>query len=309
MNLRVTSLFVYLLVAIGIVFNLISPPVALLTGMAFGLLGVFQGLNQSSGSLQKILLKASVIGLGFGIGYREAIEVGSQSFLISFLTIVCTFIVAFGASRFLTTENKLTMLIASGTAICGGSAIAAVSPGIKANNSQTSIALAIVFLLNAIALVIFPYIGRMLELSQMQFGLWCALAIHDTSSVVGASEAFGPESLIIATTTKLVRTLWIIPLLIVISFVFKTKGKLEFPWFILGFVAAILLSSNIPLVAQHSDIIVLIARKLLVFTLFLVGLQITVQKIRELGIKSLLIGVLAWISLAMLSLVYILVYV
>ena len=299
------SAVLLVLMITGIMFGYVSPALALLAGMMIGLSGWFKWLTDGVPRFQKPLLQASVIGLGFGMSYEQAFVVGSSSFLISLITILGTFLIAFTVRAFLGSEKKLTMLIASGTAICGGSAIAAVSPSIKANAAQTSMALVVVFVLNAVALFIFPFIGHQLGLSQSQFGLWCALAIHDTSSVVGASEVYGAEALMVATTTKLVRTLWIIPLLLVMASLFKSKEKLSFPWFILGFIGAIFISSHFAWVNTYSPDIVWLARKVLIFTLFLVGLQISIKNVQELGFKSLTVGVLAWFSLAVMSLVYV----
>ncbi|MEO0901171.1 MAG: putative sulfate exporter family transporter, partial [Bacteroidota bacterium] len=210
--------------------------------------------------------------------------------------------------KILKSERITTILVASGTAICGGSAIAAVSPSLKADSSQTSISLAIVFLLNAIALFIFPYIGHYFGLDQSQFGTWSAIAIHDTSSVVGAAEVFGNEALNIATTTKLVRTLWIIPLVLIISFGSNSKERFAFPWFIFGFIGAMLINSYISEAAQISESMVWVARKALVFTLFLIGMQINIDQLKKLGFNILIVGVTTWIVLGAISLFYVLNY-
>ncbi|MEP3385389.1 MAG: putative sulfate exporter family transporter [Flavobacteriaceae bacterium] len=288
----------------------ISPALALAMGMVLGIFKIAdQGAVQSSAGFQKILLQLSVVGLGFGIHMNEAIEVGSNSFFITLVTIVCTFIIAFAIGKMLKSERITTILVASGTAICGGSAIAAVSPSLKANSSQTSVSLAIVFLLNAIALFIFPYIGRYFELTQLQFGTWSAIAIHDTSSVVGAAEVYGELALNVATTTKLVRTLWIIPLVLIISFGSNSKEKFAFPWFIFGFIAAMLINSYLPSASEISEHIVWGARKLLIFTLFLIGLQINISQLRKLGFNILIVGIFTWIILGIVSLLYVLNYI
>ncbi len=304
------SYFFIILMVICIVLGYITPSIALLIGIINGLLHTLDvQLIERSASLQKYLLQIAVVGLGFGIHIQDAFIIGTQGFFISLLTILGTFLITFIISRLVGSEKKLTTLIASGTAICGGSAIAAVSPGIKASSQQTSIALAIVFVLNAIALFIFPPIGRFFDLSQTQFGLWCAIAIHDTSSVVGASQIFGMESLTIATTTKLVRALWIIPLVILISFSSKSSRRINFPWFILGFLLAMLLASYVPALEVVNDSIVWLAKKLLIFTLFLIGLQVNVSQLKKLGYKTAIMGTVTWLILALLSLIYILNYV
>ncbi|WP_435623620.1 YeiH family protein [Flagellimonas sp.] len=297
------------LVLTGTLLGYISPALALAIGMAAG---IFQLANTefvtNSKKFQKTLLQLSVVGLGFGIHMQQAIEVGSNSFFITLITIVCTFIIAFAIGKILKSERITTILVASGTAICGGSAIAAVSPSLKADSSQTSISLAIVFLLNAIALFIFPYIGHYFDLDQSQFGIWSAIAIHDTSSVVGAAEVYGNEALNIATTTKLVRTLWIIPLVLIISFGSNSKEKFAFPWFIFGFIGAMLINSYIPEAGKISEHIVWIARKALIFTLFLIGMQINIGQLKKLGFNILIVGIFTWIVLGGISLFYVLEY-
>jgi len=306
---KTVSYVIGALILAGTLLEFISPAVALAIGMVLGIFHLANSeLVEQSKGFQKSLLKISVVGLGFGINIKEALVVGADSFFITLITIVCTFIIAFGIGKLLKSERITTILVASGTAICGGSAIAAVSPSLHANSNQTSIALAIVFLLNAVALFIFPSIGYYFDLSQSQFGLWSAIAIHDTSSVVGAAELFGEESLNIATTTKLVRTLWIIPLVLIISFGSNTKDKFAFPWFIIGFLAAMGISSYFPEMESVSKGIVWVSRKLLIFTLFLIGLQISIDQLKKLGFIILIVGVLTWIILAVISLFYIINY-
>ncbi len=294
------------LVLLGTLLGYVSPSIALGLGMIGG---IFKIANvefvEKNKKAQKYLLQIAVVGLGFGIHIKQAIEIGSSSFFVTLITIVFVFIIAFMLARLLKSDRITTILVASGTAICGGSAIAAVSPSIKANSNQTSISLAIVFLLNAIALFIFPTIGSYFELSQEQFGLWSAIAIHDTSSVVGAAEIYGNESLTIATTTKLVRTLWIIPLVLIISFGSNTKEKFNFPWFILGFLGAMLLISYVPALDGVKEYFVWGARKLLVFTLFLIGLQINIKELKKLGFNILIVGISTWLLLAVSSLLFI----
>ncbi len=306
---KTTTYIICFLVLAGTLLGFVSPALALAVGMV---IGIFQLANtdflKSGKKFQKTLLQLSVVGLGFGIHMQQAIEVGSNSFFITLITIVCTFIIAFAIGKILKSERITTILVASGTAICGGSAIAAVSPSLKADSSQTSISLAIVFLLNAIALFIFPYIGQYFELDQTQFGIWSAIAIHDTSSVVGAAEAFGNEALNIATTTKLVRTLWIIPLVLIISFGSNSKEKFAFPWFIFGFIGAMVINSYVSQAGPISEHIVWIARKALIFTLFLIGMQINIAQLKKLGFNILIVGVFTWIVLGVISLFYVLNY-
>lgn len=298
------------LVLLGTLLGYVTPSIALAIGMLGGIfkLANFEFVEKNK-KTQKYLLQIAVVGLGFGIHIKQAIEIGSNSFFVTLITIVFVFIVAFILARILKSDRITTILVASGTAICGGSAIAAVSPSIKANSNQTSISLAIVFLLNAVALFVFPSVGSYFELSQEQFGLWSAIAIHDTSSVVGAAEIYGNQSLTIATTTKLVRTLWIIPLVLIISFGSDSKEKFKFPWFILGFLAAMLLISYVPALDEVKEHIVWGARKLLVFTLFLIGLQINIKELKKLGFNILIVGTTTWLLLGISSLLFILYYV
>ncbi|NJB36474.1 YeiH family protein [Croceivirga sp. JEA036] len=295
-----------LTVLVAVFFNKISAPIALTLGLLIGLSGLIKKKPVPyHAPIQKKLLKLSVIGLGFGINLSTAIAVGSDSFGISLFGITFTFLIAFGLALLLKSDKTITFLVASGTAICGGSAIAAVSTGIKAKPHQTSIALAVVFLLNSVALFLFPPIAHFFELTQNQFGVWCALAIHDTSSVIGASNSYGEDALLVATTTKLVRALWIVPLVVLVSFKSKEFNKKSFPYFILAFLAAILLNTYLPNFETVSIILVWISKRLLVFTLFLIGLSINMAQIKQLGSQTFLIGLFTWLILALVSFGYV----
>lgn len=299
-----------LLVLAGTLFGLLSPALALGIGMVSGIFKIASPeIVDKSKTFQKRLLQLSVVGLGFGIHIKQAIDVGSNSFFITLITIVCTFVIAFAFGKLLKSDRITTILVASGTAICGGSAIAAVGPSLRADSSQTSISLAIVFLLNAVALFIFPILGDSLELTQLQFGTWSAIAIHDTSSVIGAAEAFGNEALNVATTTKLVRTLWIVPLVLIISFGTDNSKKFSFPWFIFGFIGAMLISSYLSAATTISEHIVWFARKVLIFTLFLIGSHLNIAQLKKLGFNILIVGVTTWVLLGIASLYYVLNYV
>ncbi len=306
---RTAILLIAIVLLIGVLLGLVSAPIALLVGIIVGLFQLpDEGFLNTSSNIQKFLLQATVVGLGFGINVTDAIEVGSQSLLISLVTIISTFLIAFGIRQLIGSEKKLTMLIASGTAICGGSAIAAISPTIKANAAQTSVALAVIFVLNAIALFIFPAIGRFFHLGEAQYGVLCALAIHDTSSVVGASQSFGEQSVMIATTTKLVRAFWIVPLAIAIGISNKSEQKSRLPWFMALFVIAVIISSFVPWMQDINTRIVWLSQKLLILVLFLIGLQITIPKLKSLGLKSMIVGVSTWVLLIFLSLFYVINY-
>lgn len=253
------------------------------------------------------LLQFSVIGLGFGMNATAAISAGKEGFLLTIFSIFSTLILGTFLGKWLKTDKKTSHLISCGTAICGGSAIAAISPVIKSNENQTSIALGVIFILNSIALFVFPFIGHQLDLSQKEFGLWCAIAIHDTSSVVGAANKYGAEALQIATTVKLARALWIIPISLLTAFIFKNKSqKIKIPYFIGLFILAMLFNSYVPQTAIVSPYIVNIAKIGLTITLFLIGATLNINTLKAVGVKPLFQGVLLWIFIAGLGLASIL---
>lgn len=258
------------------------------------------------------LLQYSVIGLGFGMNWTEAMKAGQEGIIFTICSISGTFIIGWLLSRILRVERKTSYLISSGTAICGGSAIAAISPIIKAEEKQISVALGSVFILNSIALFLFPYLGHLLHMSAHQFGVWAAIAIHDTSSVVGASSKYivDPlkplEALQIATTIKLERALWIIPLAFITSFIFRNRTqKVKTPWFILFFVMAMLLNSYIPQIQTIAQWMVLFAKKGLTITLFLIGAGLSRDVIKTVGLRPLIEAVVLWICISAASLVVI----
>jgi len=249
----------------------------------------------------------SVVGLGFGMYIKETLETSKDGLGIIIYYIVLTVALGLLLTRLLKLNLKLGYLIMSGTAICGGSDIAAVSPVIKASSKTISIALGIVFLLIAIALFVFPVIGYYLELAQVQFGLWCAIAIHDTSSVVGAALDYGDEALRIATTVKLSRTLWIIPLSIFSMLLFKTKEeRVKIPFFIILFIVAIVINSYHVIPEVATDSIVIVAKRLLLVTLFLVGTTINFKDLKNTGIKHFVLAFTLWVSSSLFSLLFIL---
>jgi len=287
-------------------FGLINGSIALFLGVSFSVFWKVPLSNHLHKSIQ-VLLKIAVIGLGFGMNLSETIETAGTSLGLTFFSVLATISLGLMLSKRMKIDKKLGYLLTSGTTICGGSAIATVSPVIKADTKNISISLGIVFLLNAIALLVFPVIGKYVGLSQHDFGLWCAIAIHDTSAVVGATLSYGEEALKIATTVKLSRTLWIIPLSVFSMFVFKTKATtIKLPYFILLFITAIILSDIGLLPMKVSGFIVLISKRLLVLTLFLVGTSISVKDIKNTGYKPLLMAVLLWVFIAVFSLSYIL---
>ena len=278
---------------------LVSPPIALLFGILF--VNIFGKVLETDTFVKK-LLQYSIIGLGFGINLNTAIEAGSQGFLFTVSTIALVMIFGLLLAKILKIDKTIAQLISAGTAICGGSAIAAVAPILKANSKQTSIALGIVFVLNAVALFIFPEIGHFFNLTQNQFGIWSAIAIHDTSSVVGAASKYGNEALQIATTVKLARALWIIPLAFLISIFTKSEGKIKIPYFIGFFVLAILAGTYLPFLQNFNSIISEISRDTLKVALFLIGAGLSLQNLKNIGIKPLLLGIILWIFISSISL-------
>ena len=278
---------------------LISPPIALLFGILF--VNIFGKVLETDTFVKK-LLQYSIVGLGFGINLNTAIEAGSQGFLFTVSTIALVMIFGLFLAKILKIDKTIAQLISAGTAICGGSAIAAVAPILKANSKQTSVALGIVFVLNAVALFIFPEIGHFFNLSQNQFGIWSAIAIHDTSSVVGAASKYGNEALQIATTVKLARALWIIPLAFLISVFTKSEGKIKIPYFIGFFVLAILAGTYLPFLQNFNTIISEISRDTLKVALFLIGAGLSLQNLKNIGIKPLLLGIILWIFISSISL-------
>lgn len=287
-------------------FSIISPPIALLLGVlivnVFG--NPFLAFNHKAITF---LLQFSVVGLGFGMNAASAVSAGKEGFLLTVFSIFSTLIFGTLLGKWFKTEKKTSHLISCGTAICGGSAIAAISPVIKSNENQTSIALGVIFILNSIALFAFPFIGHQLDLSQKDFGLWCAIAIHDTSSVVGAANKYGAEALQIATTVKLARALWIIPISIFTAILFKNKNsKIKISYFIGLFILAMLLNTYVPATTIIAPHIVGIAKIGLTITLFLIGATLNVNTLKSVGVKPLLQGIFLWIFIAVLGLASIL---
>ncbi|MEO5648934.1 MAG: putative sulfate exporter family transporter [Ginsengibacter sp.] len=281
---------------------LITPPIALLIGFAIAqFIGhPFLHLNHKATSL---LLKISVVGLGFGMNVQSAVHAGKEGILFTIASITGTLVFGLLLGRFLKIEKKTSHLISCGTAICGGSAIAAISPIIKADEKQISVALGAIFILNSIALFLFPFVGHLLHLSQMQFGLWSAIAIHDTSSVVGAANKYGAEALQIATTVKLARALWIIPVALLTTFFFKTgKQKIKIPYFIGLFILAMVLNTYLPFIQPLSEGMVAIAKIGLTVTLFLIGSGLSNKVLRSVGIKPLIQGVILWAIISVVAL-------
>ncbi|HJZ63281.1 MAG TPA: putative sulfate exporter family transporter [Candidatus Acidoferrum sp.] len=300
MNPKIIFFILLILSATGF----ISPPIALCAGIIFGL-AVTHPYSADSKALSKFLLQASIVALGFGMNLHEVLKAGKSGFLYTFLGITFAMLVGLGIGKLLTVRGTTSYLISTGTAICGGSAIAAVGPVLHASEEEMAVSLGTVFILNSIALFIFPVIGKSLGLSQSQFGLWSALAIHDTSSVVGAASRYGTQSLIIATTVKLARALWIVPLAFVTAAIKHGKSKVTVPWFILFFFLAAVINTYGPQDAALSQKFFTLGKLGLTATLFLIGTSISKSTLKEVGWRPLVQGVLLWLVVGSLSLYFI----
>ncbi len=281
----------------------VSSPLALFAGFSFvALFG--NPLHELTAKTSKVLLKLSVVGLGFGVNFIDVIEVGKSSLLLTFLSISATILLGCLLGQVLQVPGNTRALITFGTAICGGSAIAALAPVVKAKDDEIAVSLATVFALNAVALIIFPPLGELFGLSQHQFGLWAALAIHDTSSVVGASAVFGAVALSVGTTAKLTRALWIVPCSFVAGLYHKSNSRVGIPLFIIGFIAAAFLNSWLPSLAVVWDGIHAGSKQALAMTLFLIGAGLTRQTLRQVGVKPLILGVSLWCCVSVVTLVF-----
>lgn len=288
----------------------VTPPVALFAGLAFALL-CGQAYPKFNKKMSKYLLQYSVVGLGFGMNLQASLASGKEGMEFTIISVVGTLVIGwFIGRKSLKVDRNTSYLVSSGTAICGGSAIAAVGPVIKANDGEMSVALGTIFILNAVALFVFPVIGHALGMSQHEFGTWAAIAIHDTSSVVGAGAAYGEEALEVATTIKLTRALWIIPMAIATSFIFKSKGqRISIPWFIFFFILAMVFNTYVlgttPVGQAIGAGINDFARKMLTVTLFFIGASLSRDVLKSVGIKPLVQGVLLWVVISVATLAYI----
>src|SRR5216683_3059619 len=293
---------------IGIIVSasgLIGPPLALAAGLAFGLSTVHT-YHAEGRILSKFMLQAAVVCLGFGMNLKEVLHAGASGFMYTAISIA--FALSFGVvlGRMLQVGKTQSLLISFGTAICGGSAIAAMGPVLQANEEEMAVSLGTVFVLNSVALLLFPFIGWRLHLAQTQFGLWAALAIHDTSSVVGAGAKYGATALAVGTTVKLARALWIVPLAVATAMLKKSKAKVSWPWFILYFCIAAVLASYVPKYLPQTvgifAALIKLGRSGLTVVLFLIGTGITRNTLREVGTRPLVQGVALWLVVASLSL-------
>ena len=284
--------------------GLISPPIALLAGLLYGFT-LTHPFHVESKRLAKFLLQASVVALGFGMNLREVVHAGRSGFLYTSVSISLAMLLGLGLGYLIKVGKKSAFLISAGTAICGGSAIAAVGPIADANEEEMAIALGSVFILNSVALFLFPVIGYVLHLSQEQFGLWSALAIHDTSSVVGATAKYGPTALAVGTTIKLARSLWIVPLSFVTAVTLKSKARIHWPWFILLFCLAALLNTLLPANPAFAALNQL-GKNGLTVTLFLIGTGLNRKTLQRVGLRPLLQGLTLWITVGTSTLALIL---
>jgi uncharacterized integral membrane protein (TIGR00698 family) len=302
--------------------GLISPPVALLSGLIFGFT-LAHPYPIESRTLSKFLLQGSVVALGFGMNLHQVLRAGRSGFVYTAIGITITMLLGLFIGRMVSARRKVSFLIAVGTAICGGSAIAAVAPITHATDEEIAVSLGTVFVLNSVALLLFPPIGYALHMSQSQFGLWAALAIHDTSSVVGAAAKYGQEALVTGTTVKLARALWIVPLALATAAIkrnkskirdesevpgetqIRDKSKIQIPWFILFFCLAAILSTYVSAVSHFSHSLFTLGRVGLTATLFLIGTGISRATLKEVGWRPLLQGVLLWLAVGITSLYFI----
>ena len=315
--MRLLSQILFFLALLLSFTGILSPPVALTAGILFGLSFPHPYPAQSR-TFAKFLLQGSVVALGFGMNLHQVLKAGRSGFLYTALGISFALIVGLALGKLLRVRGNSSFLITAGTAICGGSAIAAVGPILQADDEEMAVSLGTIFILNSIALLLFPLIGNALHLSQSQFGLWAALAIHDTSSVVGASAKYGAEALTIGTTVKLARALWIVPLALATAAYKRraarrslagaptaTFNRVPLPWFILFFVLAAVCNTYISALCEVTKSLFTLGRLGLTATLFLIGTGISRATLKKVGWRPLLQGVLLWIAVGLCSLYFI----
>jgi uncharacterized integral membrane protein (TIGR00698 family) len=282
----------------------VSPPIALAMGLVFGL-AFRHPFPKGTSKLSRWLLQASVVGLGFGMNLHEVLRAGRSGFIYTLLGIAFAMLVGMGLGTLMAVRRTPAFLISTGTAICGGSAIAAVGPIVHASDEEMAVSLGTVFVLNSVALLTFPAIGVALHLSQTQFGLWAALAIHDTSSVVGAAAKYGATALAIGTTVKLARALWIVPVALTTAMLRHAKARVKWPWFIGLFAIAAVCNTYLPAGAPAYGVLSKVARIGLTITLYLIGSGISLATLKQVGHRPLLQGVLLWLVVSVTSLLLI----
>jgi uncharacterized integral membrane protein (TIGR00698 family) len=293
-----------ILFVLGLVFCLTrwaSPPLALLAGLFFGAIASHPYPGESR-QISKYLLQAAVVGLGFGMNLQQVLRAGRSGFVYTAVGIAFALIVGTAIGKMVAVQPRASFLISTGTAICGGSAIAAVGPVVGATEDEMSVSLGTVFMLNSVALFTFPAIGAALQLSQTQFGLWAALAIHDTSSVVGACAKYGLPALAVGTTVKLARALWIVPVTVATAIKTGSKTRIQWPWFILFFCLAAMANTYLLAGLPVYHFLSSLGKLMLIFTLFLIGATLSPAALRKVGPRPLIQGVLLWIVVAVASL-------
>lgn len=296
---------IFIICAVCCTLPFVSSPIALIFGFVVAQV-IGNPYEVQSRKFSSILLKFAVVGLGFGMNIFSAIQAGKEGIVFTIISISTLILLGFLLTKFFKIEKVTGYLISAGTAICGGSAIAAIAPITNAKPNQISVALAVVFTLNSVALLIFPTLGHLFNLSQHDFGLWCAIAIHDTSSVVGAASKYGEEALQVATTVKLARALWIIPLSFLTLLFFKSStSKISIPWFIGLFLVAICINTYVPFVHTISPYIIRLSKAALTLTLFLIGTSLSFKMMKNIGFKPLLMAILLWIFIGVGSLIMI----
>ena len=281
--------------------GILDPPVALLLGLVYGF-SFAHPFHMDARRVSKLLLQASVVGLGFGMNLHQVIHAGRTGFLYTAASISVAMVLGLGLGKLFAVERRVSLLITVGTAICGGSAIAAIAPIASAGEEEIAVSLGTVFLLNSVALFAFPPIGAFFHLSQVQFGLWSALAIHDTSSVVGAAAKYGAVALAIGTTVKLARAMWIVPVSVGTSLAQKSKARIQWPWFILLFCLAAVANTYLPAFQSIYPSLKHLGIIGLTVTLFLIGSGLSKKTLQTVGIRPLLQGLLLWIVVAVGSL-------
>jgi uncharacterized integral membrane protein (TIGR00698 family) len=284
--------------------GLISTPLALLAGLIYGL-SFAHPYHIDAKKLSAFLLQASIVGLGFGMNLHEVVRAGRSGFAYTAMSISFAMLLGLGIGRVFKVRRIPSLLISTGTAICGGSAIAAVGPVVNAGEEEMAVSLGTVFVLNSVALFLFPLIGYALHLTQTQFGLWSALAIHDTSSVVGATAKYGPQALMVGTTIKLARALWIVPVAFAVAILKKSKSRITWPWFILFFCLAAVASTYVPLFGSVYPKLSALGKTGLTVTLYLIGTGISKSTLKQVGVRPLLQGIFLWAIVAITSIVLI----
>lgn len=293
--------FIGLIVAAS---GLVSPPIALAGGLAYGF-SFLHPFHLEARQLSKLLLQASVVGLGFGMDLEQVMQAGRSGFIYTAGSISIALLVGWGLGRVLRMGRRISYLISAGTAICGGSAIAAIAPVTNASQEEIAVSLGTVFVLNSIALLTFPVIGTVLHLTQVQFGLWSALAIHDISSVVGATARYGAVALAVGTTVKLARALWIVPLSIGTAMANKSRARILLPWFILFFCLAAVANTYVPVFQSAYPVLKHLGVIGLTVTLYLIGTGLSMKTLREVGVRPFFQGVMLWLFVAVGSLLLI----